>query len=48
MNLIWSIIEVFGFVSLVLFVFGIWAHFDMQKEKRQNEQPNKAESNKRL
>jgi hypothetical protein len=48
MSVIWSIIEVFGFVSLLVLVLGIWAHFDMQKEKRQNEQRNKAESDKRL
>jgi len=47
MNVIWSIIQVFGLVSLLLFVFGTWAHFDMQKGKRQNDQRNKADSDKR-
>ena len=35
MNIIWSIISVFGFVSMLLLVVGIWTHMDMKKEQRE-------------
>jgi len=37
MNLIWNIISVFGLVSLLLLVIGIWTHLDMRKKQRQEE-----------
>ena len=37
MNLIWNIISVFGLVSLLLLVIGIWTHLDMRKKQRQQE-----------
>jgi len=37
MNLIWNIISVFGLVSLLLLVIGIWTHFDMRKKQRHDE-----------
>jgi len=35
MNLIWGVIIVFGLVSLLILVVGIWTQFDMSKEQRQ-------------
>jgi hypothetical protein len=35
MNIIWSIVSVFGFVSMLLLVVGIWTHLDMKKEQRE-------------
>jgi uncharacterized membrane protein len=37
MDLIWNIISVFGLVSLLLLVIGIWTHLDLRKKQRQEE-----------
>jgi uncharacterized membrane protein len=37
MNTIWSIISVFGLVSLLLLVVGIWTHLDMRKKQRKED-----------
>ena len=37
MDLIWNIISVFGLVSMLLLVLGIWTHLDMRKKQRQEE-----------
>jgi len=37
MDLIWDIIRVFGLVSMLLLVLGIWTHLDMRKKQRQEE-----------
>ena len=37
MDLIWNIISVFGLVSLLILVVGIWTHLDMRKKQRQDE-----------
>ena len=37
MNLICDIIVVFGLVSLLLLVVGIWTHLDMRKKQKQDE-----------
>ena len=46
MDLIWSIISVFGFVSLLLLVVGIWTHLDMRKKQRQESDAAKSENKK--
>ena len=37
MELIWNIISVFGLVSMLMLVLGIWTHLDMRKKQRQEE-----------
>jgi hypothetical protein len=37
MDFIWNVIIVFGLVSLLLLVAGIWTHFDLRKKQRQDE-----------
>jgi len=41
MNLIWNIISVFGLVSLLLLVIGIWTHLDMRKKQSDTAKPEK-------
>jgi len=48
MELIWDIIIVFGLVSLLLLVLGIWTHLDMRKKQRQDESAADAKSERKL
>jgi uncharacterized membrane protein len=37
METIWGIISVFGLVSMLLLVVGIWTHLDMRKKQREED-----------
>jgi cbb3-type cytochrome oxidase subunit 3 len=37
METIWGIISVFGLVSMLLLVVGIWTHLDLRKKQREEE-----------
>jgi hypothetical protein len=37
MNIIWSIISVFGLVTLLLFGVGIWTYLDLRKQQQKDD-----------
>ena len=38
MSTIWNVISIFGLVSLLLLVVGIWTHLDTRKDRRDESQ----------
>ena len=44
MKLVLDVIVVFGWVSLLLLVLGLWAHLDMRKQKLRDEAGKEAKS----
>jgi hypothetical protein len=44
MDLIWSIVGVFGFVSMLMLILGLWTHLDMRKKQQKESENPKAEN----
>jgi hypothetical protein len=44
MNTIWSIISVFGLVSMLLLMVGIWTQLDIRKKLREEDAAKKPET----